>query len=204
MVCPPLGYCFWYCFDGHHSAVPPSKCLCNTCRNPSFKHARTPKPFRMEVTRQGCGTSTEHRRTSFILVITCFFHSCLCGHCLLFQSCGWYVYRLIGLLNFFLLVRWGVLGRLPTSDVDIVVQGAGSNRFQKRKPTTSKGSSNGNHPKHGHKAEQGEGRVVDARTPEECLATAWEAFQRIYALLSCQPWAENVKGKVHTFRCRYT
>ena len=93
---------------------------------------------------------------------------------------------------------------MPTSDVDIVVQGAGSNRFQKRKPTTSKGSSNGNHPKHGHKAEQGEGRVVDARTPEECLATAWEAFQRIYALLSCQPWAENVKGKVHTFRCRYT
>ena len=92
---------------------------------------------------------------------------------------------------------------MPTSDVDIVVQGAGSNRFQKRKPTTSKGSSNGNHPKHGHKAEQGEGRVVDARTPEECLATAWEAFQRIYALLSCQPWAENVKGKVHTFRCRY-
>ena len=42
-----------------------------------------------------------------------------------------------------------------------------------------------------HEANQKE-EEEEERTPEELLATAWEAFQRIYTQLSCQPWAENV------------
>jgi DNA polymerase sigma len=91
---------------------------------------------------------------------------------------------------------------LPTSDVDIVVQGAGSNQFKKR---TTKQKKKKNKKK--MKETEGEGVDVeveeeeedddeteDDKTPEELLATAWEAFQRIYTLLSCQPWAENVKA----------